>query len=313
MSLAPAASEEQAAAVVESAAPRTYLCGSCNLTFKARGEVTCCQKDWDGTEKQFVCKGCNSVKTRLFKLKKMQPAAFDGWSDVSAENRHSFMQEAKSLYGSDLMKKVTQSLTMSKTQTVSNEFKETGGLLPKSEAAELPRFKNDPIAWANLLANAEKLVCPITKIEHIYVPNYEKTSTMKDVEERSKKREIEAEECTKVAKAKAKLKAEKVITKKSTLTKALAKKLDNALHYSEAACFDMQAFLLTASSPEAAAFVTPAIVASGKQACGDAEALRKQLDATANGETVDKDEVIHGIQSLQDGVEKMIDIRTKIE
>ena len=127
------------------------------------------------------------------------------------------MKKAHTLFGNDLAKLVVESVTKARLQRQTISFKVDGDFEKLEDVKE--RLKDQPERLANVLANAERMICDVTKDELVALPKYKLTCLTEDQISDERKRKIECEEAIKKV-ARPKLQKEPVIKEQNPLEEA---------------------------------------------------------------------------------------------
>ena len=135
------------------------------------------------------CGDCCSMKSKLTRLKDSNYSV--SISDIPTASRAEFVEKAKHMFGDDLKKMVTDTLTATVTQVSNIQMQCSAPFEELSKAKE--RHADQPEVWANILQNAEKFMCPVRQIEMIAIPNYTQLNTKSETETAERKRRCEQE------------------------------------------------------------------------------------------------------------------------
>eukprot|EP00959_Pyramimonas_sp_CCMP1952_P192313 4021265-Pyramimonas_sp.AAC.1 len=159
-----------------------------------------------GTGDQFRCNGCHRLMKRIATAIKGSGTLSAGWRSLSPEERQTFMDEARDKMGNDLKTALNTVIRMSHISRTQTEWNEDGDFKTEREVEQLPQYKDDPVALANLKKNADRIVCSKSGQELLLVPSYRFSLKNTVVEERAE--EVIAQGVPK-AKSKAKAKAKR--------------------------------------------------------------------------------------------------------
>ena len=158
--------------------------------------MTACQGSFSsGSQKPFCrCKKCCATKQRISVVKK-KGADIDGWTEVSGQSRQDTMKKAHELFGNDLAKLIHESVTKARLRRQTISFTVDGQFEKLEDVKE--RLKDQPERLANILQNAERITCEVTKDELVALPKYKLSSLTEDQISDERKRKIETEETIK--------------------------------------------------------------------------------------------------------------------
>eukprot|EP00973_Karenia_brevis_P094439 12422485-Karenia_brevis.AAC.1 len=242
--------------------------------------------------KALICNPCNSVKSRLQRL---DCGLKFSLKDMTSEERHEFNKKAHNMYGRDLNKLVTDSVLCSSIRKQTTQMSQEGELEPMRVLEE--RYKDLPEAWQNIVANAHRVIHPVSKEVYLWMPKL--SISMTDVEEmaETRKRGVEIEmdlkgkKQPKVSKKNAEIKAEEAGTeeKPTPLSESMQTKLQAQLEKMQTCMLKLEECELEIQKPESAELISPAL--AKKHA-----ALKEQLamGTKAMEETLAKGQVVKG-------------------
>ena len=118
-----------------------------------------------------------------------------GFRDLSEPERKGFYQTAASLCGKDLQKAMVETIESSETDYCNKGFHMKA--VAKSVADVESEFADQPAVLANILKNAERFTCPVSKQELVAVPKYEFQYSRENTMLTQKKRKLESEKVIK--------------------------------------------------------------------------------------------------------------------
>lgn len=110
------------------------------------------------------CKRCHAARARLDRLLKHHQHAnlVSDWRSMSEDERRAFIAESNHLAGADLIAKLSETVTLTKTSTSKTSFSSSGQF--KDEAQLEQDYAGRPEIVQNIKANARKILCPVKKI-----------------------------------------------------------------------------------------------------------------------------------------------------
>ncbi len=171
-----------------------YICQQCDDELLATDDFCIVKQDQEtGEVLRWICKPCNSARTRIHRMRKATPEAFAGWESMDPEKRKAVFKQAHTMFGSALQKHIQDELVVTSRRRTSSKFKEQGDYQLLTEVRTWPRFVKDPAALSNLERLSPKMLCPITGECYIYVPQYRFECEEEDLSEQKKSRNLSGE------------------------------------------------------------------------------------------------------------------------
>ena len=122
-----------------------------------------------GAKEQFICKPCNRLNSRVYRMMKKHDN-LKGFSELSQAERKVFFQESDGLFDDALAKAMHTAIQSSSYKKQSTVFDEHGDFFDEEEVNE--KFKDRPSQLASLLAKGRRMRCPVRGVELIWVPTY---------------------------------------------------------------------------------------------------------------------------------------------
>eukprot|EP00959_Pyramimonas_sp_CCMP1952_P048830 1020204-Pyramimonas_sp.AAC.3 len=253
--------------------PRCSYC-----TNPVRAEDGFCQSQV-GEYEQWIHHCCNRLKGRVNNIRRGNAEKYELFGQLDAGQRAEFAKKSGNLFGAELACAMEQEVEAIKSKKKSAQFREEGRYCPIEEAKELPRFKTDPVAWSNHLANAPRWKDPYNGQEQIYVAEFKFVGTDTREEQEHHRRTARANPMA-VAKGKAKA-APKPRTQKEPANdnKSIpAKQLDKITALAtdiEEYLAEHNVLMLVATSSEAKRYVPEGLLEKNDGYVADA---KKELD-----------------------------------
>jgi len=215
---------------------------------------------------QFRCKPCNALKSRIHRITS-KDISLNGYNLIQGEDRKELYKKAQGLFDEKLSKVISESVLASTIK------RKTDMMITGGKYAALSQIKEDlenvnPTKLNNILANAERMMCPVTREELILVPEYEVRFKDEHIDQTTESRKIEGEQDVKRAKViKAKLEQfggeeekKKKQEKDVPLTEAQAKRIQKHVEKFEELKLAATSILIMAEAPEHGDFAPKAII-----------------------------------------------------
>lgn len=150
-----------------------YICEACGDALTSADDFVILRRNKVTQEvDRWVCRPCNNLRARIARLRKGQPAVFNGWETLTDEQRRDLHKKLHRTFGSSLAKHISEEIKNSTKKTNTSKHTELGKYYLVDDAKELPRFKRNPQALEMLMARAPKFTCALTGEVHVYVPEY---------------------------------------------------------------------------------------------------------------------------------------------
>ncbi len=113
-----------------------------------------------GTVGQLRCKACVRAKGRTRLL--IKSTGIEGYSELQGEARIEYMKAAQSVFGADLQKLLTESITKARLERSTNAFSKEGEAEDYADVEA--RLKDKPDEWESVKQNAHQFTCPIRNV-----------------------------------------------------------------------------------------------------------------------------------------------------
>jgi hypothetical protein len=163
-------------------------------------KCSCCKLDVGpdenglGSSSQIRCKSCSSVFSRLQRLK-ANGTKVPRLAEQSPNSRVKFMKDAGKCFGDELTKLINTSATVTQLRKAASVFCSHGEYV-EIEGPEgiKEKWKETPVKLNNLLEHSTRMVCPVTKCEYVWVPQYKMSTTTEECESEELKRRMHTEE-----------------------------------------------------------------------------------------------------------------------
>ena len=119
-------------------------------------------------EDTFRCKACNNLKSRMNRVSLDDTQSMVDLSSMEKDSMQQLFRDAGDLYGSALKKHMQVCLQRSKVATKQDDLEMDGHYETMDVAEELMAGK--PSEWEAIKANSPRMVCPIRRVEMIWLP-----------------------------------------------------------------------------------------------------------------------------------------------
>ena len=110
------------------------------------------------TYQQMRCTLCIAAMSRTRYLIKVK--AIEGYDDLKDEHRTGYYAKVANLYGSNMAKVLTESITKCRLDRQVSRWEQTGQAEKFDDVEK--QYKNKPEEWATILANAQQFPCSVT-------------------------------------------------------------------------------------------------------------------------------------------------------
>lgn len=175
---------------VEADKPKTAKCADCRDT----NPLDECQPKGRNS---VICNFCNRLSSRLRRLPSCTVCEL---KELSPQEMKKWRKTAHNMFGDELSKSVHEAYLLHKIKKASTTKSQKGETVPY-ETLEKEYAETQSKTWRNILENGKRIVHPVTKKEHIWMPSIHIDITEHEETSESRKRLVGSETTTKKAKA----------------------------------------------------------------------------------------------------------------